>query len=147
MISQYLIPGIVAGAVTLALLCILLMWLGATIEHMPTKKEGKVKTITRPEPFTKIFSFVCVIGYVVFAGISTAEDRVFAIVGIAGLIAMFMFMATAVVFSAIVWSRIQKLQSTNPYHERMYEEFKKLQSESGPAIIMNGDCIDGIHNK
>lgn len=107
MISQYLIPGIVAGAVTLALLCIFLMWLGATIEYMPvTKKESKIKTITRPEPFTKIFSAVCMFGYIFFAILSTTEDRVFAIIGIAGIIAILMFMVTAVIFSIAVWKRM-----------------------------------------
>lgn len=108
-ISPYLIPGIVAGAVTLVLLYIFLMWLGSTLEHMPSGKESVVKTITRPEPFTKIFGFVCIIGYIVFAGISTVDDKVIAIIGIAGMIAMIMFIGTAVIFSSAVWSRMRSM--------------------------------------
>jgi hypothetical protein len=114
-ISQYLFPGILAGACILTVLSIVVMWLGVTIENTPVTGERKSESFSRPEPFTKIFSFACGMGYVTSAAISTSDDKVIAIIGIVGMIAMIMFVATAFVFSTIV---LNNLKSIVKNHDR-----------------------------
>ncbi len=108
MISVYLPYFIVLGGIILIPLAIMLITMGKTIEELPTETRNAKKSLSSPIPATRIAGILIIVGYFVSAYASIQPEKIFIVLGIAGMIGMYLIMLTAIVFSFAVYSAINK---------------------------------------
>ncbi len=94
------------GLVGLAIAYFTLAWLGTYIETLPTKKSNPNKSLTSPGISTRIAGILFMVGYIISEYATLQDDKMIIIFGVVGMIAMYMFMATSIVFSFAVINAI-----------------------------------------
>jgi hypothetical protein len=102
MFSQYLSYIVGMGGIVLISMGYLLVWIGGMVDRLPTEKESGNKTLARPGPSTKIATVLLIIGYVISSFAIMDSDRIIYILGIVGMISVFMF--TFIIFSFAVYN-------------------------------------------
>jgi len=109
MFEQYLLIGIGMVGVMAVGLSAFLMYMGAQIQKMPTKKDRVGKpSLSSPEHSTKIFA-IFNLGLFVLASIALySQDKVIFILGVVGLVAVLMFLFTGLGVSFAVTNAINQ---------------------------------------
>jgi hypothetical protein len=108
MINEYLPYFIALGGIILIPLAIMLITMGKTIEELPTEKRNSIRSLSSPIPATKIAGILIIMGYFASAYASIQPEKIFMVLGIAGMVGMYLIMMTAIVFSFAVYSAINK---------------------------------------
>jgi len=109
MFEQYLPIGIGMVGVMAVGLSASVMYMGAQIQKMPTKKDRNgPASLSSPEHSTKIFSALN-LGLFVLASIALySQDKVIFILGVAGMVAVIMFLMTGLTVSFAVTNAINQ---------------------------------------
>jgi len=122
----------------------ILLYFGKVIEELPVGKQVRKKSLASPIPSTRIMGILCVIGYLISVCAIMFGDKVIMLLGIAGAIAMHLFMFTAILFSAAVINTINnKVKDESNYKKQIMKKWDDVKNNSVDSIIFNGDMFEG----